>query len=216
MVNVDQMVYVGIDIHSRKHIVGIITGTLLEHAGTAWQNAETFIIENTIEDYQHLDATIKAYAPSHENVAIAVDHTGGHYSEPIIHFLVEQGYRVCYLETKAVKAIRERFLDQVNKTDNIDAIGAAYILYLRDTHEISFRIVPVSPQLNSTAALFRSLILERQRYIKMALQATNRLHNFLLAVFPEGEAKYFRQLVRIADRYPTPEHILNSNGQTFR
>ena len=212
MVNVDHRVYVGIDIHSRKHRVGIMPRTLLEREDAAWRNTETFIIENKIDDFQHLDAAIKSHSASPEQVAIAVDHTGGHYSEPIVYFLLKQGYRVYHLETKAVKAIRERFLDQENKSDTIDAIGSAYILYLRDTHGISFRIAPVSPQLNSTAALFRSLILERQRYAKMASQATNRLHHFLLAVFPEGEARYFPQLLRIIDQYPTPEHIRKSNN----
>jgi hypothetical protein len=32
----------------------------------------------------------------------------------------------------------------------------------------------------------------------------------LLAVFPEAEARYFRQLVRISDKYPTPHDILTS------
>jgi transposase len=34
----------------------------------------------------------------------------------------------------------------------------------------------------------------------------------LLAVFPEGEAKYFRKLLRIATYYPTPEDILTSRN----
>jgi transposase len=33
-----------------------------------------------------------------------------------------------------------------------------------------------------------------------------------VAVFPEGEAKYFRQLLKILPYYPTPEDILASDG----
>jgi len=46
----------------------------------------------------------------------------------------------------------------------------------------------------------------------LATQATNRLRQFLLAVFPEGESRYFNQLMKITGYYPTPKDILASNG----
>ena len=193
-------------------MVAILPEVIMEHESKAWKNTDIFTIENNISDYQRLDAAIKSHSPNPEHVSIAVDHTGGHYSEPVVHFLLRKGYRVFHLETKAVKTIRERFLDKENKSDTIDAFGSAYILYLRDTHGTSFGVTAASPQLNSKGAFFRALILERQRYLKMASQATNRLHHFLLAVFPEGESRYFKQLLLIIDHYPTPEYIRNSDG----
>ncbi|MCJ7744448.1 MAG: transposase, partial [Dehalococcoidales bacterium] len=35
---------------------------------------------------------------------------------------------------------------------------------------------------------------------------------YLLAVFPEGETRYFHQLLRITHRYPTPRDIIASRG----
>jgi len=116
------------------------------------------------------------------------------------------------LETKAIKGARERFLDDENKSDTIDSVSAAYLLYLRDLHGLSFRISAMTPGLGSRAAALNSLTLQRWQFNKLANQATNRLHQFLLAVFPEGEARYFKQLLMITPHYPTPRDILASNG----
>ena len=203
--------YVGIDVHSREHKAAVVPVALLEF-GEAWKKVKPLSIKNNISDFERLDAAIRAHLSSAEEAAIAVDHTGGHYSEPIVYFLQAKGYTVYHLETKAVKAARERFLDQESKSDVIDATGAAYLLYLRDVHGLSFRISAMTPELGSRAATLNSLVLQRWQFNKLATQATNRLHQFLLAVFPEGEARYFNQLLRIIPYYPTPKDILNSNG----
>ena len=204
--------YVGIDIHSREHKVAIIPTPLLERRDKAWRKVKTLSIKNDISDFKRLNTAISSHISSPEEVTIAVDHTGGHYSEPMVHFLRDKGYAVYYLEAKAVKTARERFLDEENKSDEIDAASVAYLLYLRDTHGISFRISAITPELGSKAAALHSLILQRQQFVKLASQATNRLHQFLLAVFPEGEAQYFDPLLKITPHYPTPKDILESNG----
>jgi len=68
------------------------------------------------------------------------------------------------------------------------------MLYLRDAHGLTFRISAMIPELGSKAAALNSLVLQRWQLNKLATQATNRLHQFLLAVFPEGEAQHFAQL----------------------
>ncbi len=172
---------------------------------------DTFTIRNNIADFERFDAAIRSHICSTEEIVIAIDHTG-HYSEPIVHFLQAKGYSVYYLESRAVKAARERLLDQENKSDTIDSIGAAYLLYLRDLHGVSFRISSMTPELGSTAAVLNSLVLQRWQFNKLASQATNRLHQFLLAVFPEGESQYFTRLMKITHFYSTPKEILASNG----
>ena len=204
--------YVGIDIHSREHKVALVPISLLERPGAAWRKVKPLNIRNNRSDFEHLDTAIKSHISSTSEVAIAVDYTGGHYSEPVVYFLVAKGYPVYHLETKAVKAARERFLDQESKSDVIDATNAAYLLYLRDVHGLSFRISATTPELGSRAAVLHSLVLQRWQFSKLVSQATNRLHQFLLAVFPEGEARYFKQLLRILPYYPTPRDMLNSNG----
>jgi len=204
--------YVGIDVHSREHKAAVIPVALLEQAGNAWRKAKPLSIRNNVRDFERLDTVIRSHVSSTAEAAIAVDYTGGHYSEPIVYFLQARGYDVYCLETKAVKAARERFLDEESKSDTIDSVSAAYLLYLRDLHGLSFRISAMTPELWSRAAVLNSLMLQRWQFNKLANQATNRLHQFLLAVFPEGEAQYFKQLVMIASHYPTPRDILAGDG----
>jgi len=204
--------YVGIDVHSREHKAAVLPIALLEQSGAAWKKAKLLGIKNNIADFERLDTTIRSHISSTEEVAIAVDHTGGHYSEPIVYFLQAKGYTVYHLETKAIKAARERFLDEESKSDAIDSTSAAYMLYLRDAHGISFRISATTPELGSKAAALKSLVLQRWQFNKLATQATNRLHQFLLAVFPEGEAQHFNQLLKVTPYYATPKDILDSNG----
>jgi transposase len=205
-------VYVGIDVHRQAHTVVIMPATLLHKSKLRWKESDFFNIKNNSTDFERLDTAIREHIAYTNEAAIAVDHTGGHYSEPLAYFLQSKGYDVYYLEPKAVKAARERLLDEQSKSDTIDAAGAAYLLYLRDAHRLSFRISAVTPELGSKASVLRHLVIHRQQYNKQAIQLTNRLHQFLLAVFPEAEAKYFRKLLMITSRYPTPKDILESQG----
>ena len=75
-----------------------------------------------------------------DQVCIAIDHTGGHYSEPIGYFLKSQGYEVYYLGPVSVKAIKERLLGEENKTDKIDSATLAYLLYLRDSYPLLLKV----------------------------------------------------------------------------
>lgn len=169
-------------------------------------------IKNNSGDFEQLDDAIREHILRPDEAAIAIDHTGGHYSEPLVFFLRSKGYDVYHLEPKAVKAARERLLDVESKSDTIDAAGSAYLLYLRDTHGLSFRISAVTPELGSRASILRHLVLQRQQYNKLTTQSTNRLHQFLLAVFPEAESECFTRLLRVAARYPTPHDILVSQN----
>lgn len=60
--------------------------------------------------------------------------------------------------------------------------------------------------------MLNSLVLHRWQLSKSANQISNRLHQLLLAVFPEGESRCFSQLMKIIPYYPTPDDILHSNG----
>ena len=204
--------YVGIDVHSREHKAAVIPVTVLEQPGTQWKNTKPLSLKNNIVDFERLHSLIMQHAGQASEVAIAVDHTGGHYSEPLVHYLVGKGYDVYHLEPKAVKGAKEHLLDVEDKSDSIDSIGAAYLLYMRDRHGLSFRISAVMPKMYADAAALRLLVLQRRQYSKRANQATNRLRQLLLAVFPEGEAKCFKKLLQIVPYYPTPKDMLAHPG----
>lgn len=212
MENHHHKVYVGIDVHRQEHKVAIMPLALVNHSESIRQEAKLLDIKNDLSHFERLDAAIREHVQSSDEAAIAVDYTGGHYSEPLVYFLQSKGYHVYYLEPKAVKGARDRLLDEESKSDTIDAASAAYLLYLRDVHGLSFRVPSVTAELGSKAFVLRYLVLQRQQYNKLATQLTNRLHQFLLAVFPEAEAKYFTKLLRIIPCYPTPQDMLDSQS----
>ena len=205
-------VYVGIDVHKTEHWAAVVPLTVMKKPGNAWKKLKPVVFKNSAQDFERLDSCIAAYTSNPKQVKVAVDHTGGHYSEPVVYFLQRRGYDVCYLETKAVKASRDRLLDQESKSDVIDSTGAAFLLYLQDVHGMSFRVSAVAPELESMAWILNCLMLQRLQFTKAITQITNRLHQFLIAVFPEGEANYFKQLLSVTAQYPTPKDILESDG----
>jgi len=212
MENCHYKAYVGIDVHRQEHKVAIVPIALLHRSESNWKHVKLLNIKNNSGDFNRLDTAIREHILCPKEAVVAVDHTGGHYSEPLVWFLQSRGYNVCHLEPKAVKAARDRLLDEECKSDTIDAAATAYLLYLRDVHGLSFRISAITPQLRSKASVIHCLILQRQQYNKLATQCTNRLHQLLLSVFPEGEAGYFGQLLKITHHYPTPQDILASEN----
>ncbi len=87
MKNRVRKLYVGIDVHSREHKAAVIPIALLQELGNAWSKVKPLSIRNNIADFERLDTAIASQVSSTEVVAIAVDHTGGHYSEPMVYFL---------------------------------------------------------------------------------------------------------------------------------
>ena len=179
--------YVGVDVHKEKHVVALIPAPLLPNRVDNWEEVKLLTITNNIDSYNRLNEVISSYISAPDEAAIAIDYTGGHYSEPLVYFLVGKGYRIYFLEPKAVKAVRERILDQESKSDVIDAKGAAYLLYLRDLHGLSFGVSAWTPEFGSQATLMRSIVLQRTQFTKLAVQSTHRLRQLLHAVFPEGD-----------------------------
>ena len=204
--------YVGIDVHASKHKVAIIPVHMFERSIEIWEKVSPITIINEYDSFEYLNQSIRTQINDTSDVIIAIDHTGGHYSEPIVFYLLNKGYDVYFIESKGMKVARERLLDKEIKNDAIDSISAAYMLYLRDIHGLSFRISYKKYELGSEAAVLNSLILQRLQFVKLITQITNRLHQYLIATFPEGEAKYFNKLLKIIPHYPTPQDICNSDG----
>jgi transposase len=204
-----KLLYVGIDVHNREHKVAIAPSSLLERS-LSWKSAKFLNIRNNARDYARLETAIKSKTDNPNDVTFIVDATG-HYSEPLVNFLQSKGYGIYHLEGRAVKAVREGILDQENKSDAVDSVAFTLLRYLKDTYGLSFRVSARVADLRSEATIIKDLMHQRHLYVRLKTQAINRLHNYLLAVFPEGEAKYFFDLVKVSHKYPTPEDMLNNN-----
>ena len=132
--------YVGIDVHLKQHVVSIVPVTTFQDNKTGWKKTRSIKIGNNRQDFEYLDLLLKSQITKVNQVYVAIDHTGGHYSEPISYFLKSKGYEVYYLGTASAKAAKERLLGEENKTDKIDSATLAYLLYLRDLHKINLNI----------------------------------------------------------------------------
>jgi len=62
---------------------------------------------------------------------------------------------------------------------------------------MSFRVSATAPEVGSRSATLKALLSERLLYVKLKAQSTNRLRQYLLAVFPEGEGEFFGYLKKV-------------------
>lgn len=211
-----RQVYVGIDVHQERHIAAVIPLAVMQH-DTAYRKAKVLPLHNRRADFDALHQAIQAAmvqrtidpAAQPLQAAIAIDHTGGHYSAPLVHYLTTRGYRLHYMESKALRSARNQFLDEENKDDKTDARGMARMLYLQDVTGEGLRISLVAPSLDSVPTTLRSLIQQRAIVHKLATRCTNQLRQLLTSTFPEVEGKHFDLVAnRVLPFYPTPQAML--------
>jgi len=92
MENCHHKVYVGVDVHRHEHRVAIMPIAFLHRSGSKWKQAKFLTIKNDSGSFKRLDAAIREHLVYPDEAVIAIDHTGGHYSEPLVWFLQRQQY----------------------------------------------------------------------------------------------------------------------------
>jgi len=217
-------VYVGIDIHRSIHKAAIIPLALMEEGRHSWKKVKPLSVANCRSDFERLDRAIGEHNQAPSQVSIAIDHTGGHYSAPIINFLSRKGYQLWYLEAKALKEAKNRFLDEENKTDEIDAASMARMLCARDVLDDDLRISAVSPELSSEAATMKALCVQRWALSKLITQATyeqavdylesqSTPNHRIVGIDPFASPVPLEELDRYQLVYQSPSTILQSGDE---
>jgi transposase len=203
--------YVGFDSHSKINKVALIPISALQSTRKL-KEAEIIDVENNQHDFKHLKGAIRKHTKLVNQVIVGID-SCGIYTLPITHFLISLGFQVYFMEQTLSKSSRGYLFDLENKSDVIDAIRIAHLLYLRDMAGSLFRTTSLRlPDFESKSSFLHMLVLHRQQYVKLVTQSTNRLHVFLTGIFPEAEDKYFNHLIKILPYYPTPQEIARSRG----
>jgi len=113
-----------------------------------YQNIKTLKIKSCHEDFNQIITEVNRLTDCPQ-VTIGIDHTGGHYSAPLLHFLYQQGYTIYYLEPKGFKTLKKNLLGIDNKTDSLDAICMARLLWMRDTTGDNYRFSTTQPDKHS-------------------------------------------------------------------
>jgi hypothetical protein len=88
----------------------------------------------------------------------------------------------------------------------------AYYLYARDVLKRRLRVSTTKAELGEESQALKQMVLHRWSIQKAINQSTNRLHQLVIETFPEGEAEYFDQLLKIIPVYPTPRAILEESN----
>src|SRR3989304_7169407 len=149
--------FVGIDSHSETHKVALISATTLENSPSHLRESELMDVCNSLRDFKRLSRAIKKHTSCIDEVVIGIDSCGV-YTLPLTYYLQRQEYKVYYMENKLQKASRGSFFDLENKSDVIDAIRIAHLLYLKDLAGPLFRATALrSPDFESEASILHTL-----------------------------------------------------------
>ena len=170
------MILVGIDVASKKHDI-VITNQLGEEFG------KHFTIENSLSGYKKLLDKIEEAKEFFVDsiVRIGLESTG-HYSKNILHFLVQEGYDVIFINPLLTSMDRKASSVRKTKTDKIDAKAICMFL-IRNQYDFK-------PYTLSSYHIDELKILVRKR--KSLLKQLNRISNQLIAYIDQAFPEYYK------------------------
>ena len=200
----DTMIYVGIDVASKKHDCFIMRDT------DEVFSEKSFTITNDIEGYKKLHNSIKNFVESTKdsNVRIGLESTG-HYSKNILLYLIKAGYQAALINPILTNMDRKASSVRKTKTDTIDAKAICRFL---DKNRLDFK--PYTLVSYHTDAL-KSLT--RQRFSLVKQQTTQKLifQRLLNVIFPEFvglfSSVYVESALNILYAYPTPKKLAKAH-----
>jgi transposase len=163
------MLYVGIDIASKKHDCCII-------GGNGDVLAPIFTFENNAEGYDVLLKTIRSFCRDTTDVKVGVEATG-HYSTNIIAFFQSKGFTLTVFNPLQVNLYRKAQTLRKTKTDKVDARFIALMLM---TYE---QPVYAPPPLEISE--LKTLVRHRTRMVSMRTKLKISVSRLVAILFPE-------------------------------
>jgi len=175
------MILVGIDVASKKHDI-VITNQYGEEFG------KHFTIENSLSGYKKLLDKIEEAKEFFVDsiVRIGLESTG-HYSKNILHFLVQEGYDVIFINPLLTSMDRKASSVRKTKTDKIDAKAICMFL-IRNQYDFK-------PYTLSSYHIDELKILVRKR--KSLLKQLNRISNQLKAYIDQAFPEYYKVFKKV-------------------
>lgn len=165
------MIYVGIDVASKKHDCFCMSD----------KNSSNMLItiNNDIEGFTKLNKLIEDFMKQSNdmNVRIGLESTG-HYSHNILHYLVRNGYDTMLINPLLTNMERKSSSVRKTKTDKIDAKSICTFL-MRNQEFKPYTI----KSYHSTA--LKSLSRNRIALVKQLSKEKARLHALVTVTFPE-------------------------------
>ena len=198
------MLFVGIDVASKKHDVIIISeyGEILSDA---------FTIENSVDGFKELHTEISSHMEHNDCVHIGLEETGI-YSSNIRDFLYSLGFKVYMINPILTYHSRMAHSLRNTKTDKVDCL--AICRYIMHNH---MHLKPYISTLYTTSEL-KSL--SRLRLDKLQLMSKSKMEftRLLQITFPEF-SNHFDQhsqwAMELFTLYPTPGKIARMHIDTI-
>jgi len=165
------VLYIGIDVASRKHDCCIIDGD-----GTVL--CENIVIKNNIEGFESLLSKIRScpHKSDFSDVKIGLEATG-HYNKNITDFLRKHHFNVTVLNPLQVNLLQKADSLRKTRTDKSAAIFIAQMMFSRTQ--------PVKQPVQSEIEELRELVRHRSRLVEMNAKLKVSVNRIVSIVFPE-------------------------------
>lgn len=198
------MLFIGIDVASKKHDVIIISeyGEIL---------SEPFAIENSVDGFKKLHTEISSHMEHNDCIHIGLEETGI-YSSNIRDFLYSLDFKVYMINPILTYHSRMAHSLRNTKTDKVDCL--AICRYIMHNH---MHLKPYISTLYTTSEL-KSLSRLRLDKLKLISKSKMEFTRLLQITFPEF-AKHFKQhslwAVELFSHYPTPQKIARMHNDSL-
>lgn len=168
----DRLIYVGIDVASKKHDYAIMNDS--------GEVASTGSIDNSLQGFKKLQDAMRNAQEffQDQKIRIGLESTG-HYSINILHHLAKNDYEVMLINPLLTNMDRKSSSLRKTKTDKIDALSICMFL---DRNKFDFK--PYTLKSYHTEEL-KSLSRERLAIKKQLRIELNKLHALISITFPE-------------------------------
>ena len=200
----DTMIYVGIDVASKKHDCFIMRDT-----GEVFSK-KAFTIKNDIEGYKKLHNSINQFVESTKdsNVRIGLESTG-HYSKNILLYLIKQGFQATLINPILTNMDRKASSVRKTKTDTIDAEAICKFL---DKNRLDFKPYTL---LSYHIDALKSLTRQRFSLVKQQTSQKIIFQRLINVIFPEFSglfsSVYVESALNILYAYPTPRRLARAH-----
>lgn len=192
------MIYVGIDVASKKHDCYIVSNANL-------QSGQLLTINNDSKGFEELKTFIFDLIDKlgDDNVRIGLESTG-HYSHNILHYLVGNGFDTMLINPLLTNMERKASSVRKTKTDTIDAKSICTFL-MRNQEFKPYTLASYHSR------SLKSLSRRRFSLVKQMTKHKQDLHVLVTTVFPEYlsvfSSLHINVSLEILHKYGTPANI---------
>lgn len=211
--------YVGIDIGYKFHVAACIPTSYFLDRNEPWKKTKTVKFLSNSEGFSELLSALEKVSNVPQEFFILMEPTGGHYGYAIMRMLMDRGYTLYYVDNKAVKDFRERFLSIKEKSDQVDARVMAYMGFHKALNPSLGGVRIVTPS-SPVQTILRSISRDRWLLNKQLTRVRNQVLQLFSVTNPELKSIFTQPsrpaILKLARMYPTLKDIDMESEENLR